>query len=135
MPAAVTFAVAFAALSAGHWLADYWIQRHSQALRKALPGWAGRRACAGHVASYTLTLGYALAIACTALDVPLSWPHLTAGLGFAAVTHYLADRREPLRRIAARLGKAEYWDDGGAPALDQSAHWACLFIAALFIAA
>lgn len=134
-PSAVTFAVTFAALSAGHWLGDYWIQTHRQATHKALPGWPGRRACLGHVVTYTLTLIVFLAVAGAVLDVPLSWLHVAAALALNAVAHYLADRRVHLRRIAVLLGKGEYWDSGGSASLDQSFHWTFLFAAALIIAA
>lgn len=134
MTAAVTFAVAMAALGAGHWLGDYWVQTHGQAMRKALPGWPGRLACAAHVATYTLTLAGCLALAGWALNVPLDITHVACGLAVSAVTHYAADRRRPLRRLAAALGKAGYWDNGGAALLDQGWHWAWLFAAALVIA-
>ena len=132
---ALTFAVAWAALSGGHQAADYWIQTHRQATRKTMPGWPGRRACLAHVATYTLTLAACLALAGTLLAVPPSWPHAAAGLAFSAVTHYAADLRTLLRRLAVRLGKGGYWDNGGAAPLDQSFHWFCLFLAALLIAA
>lgn len=135
MTPALTFAVASAALAAGHWTADYWTQTNTQALTKGKPGWAGRRACAAHVATYTLTLAAFLALAAVVLAVPLSWPHVAIALLANAGAHYFADRRTPLRRVAAALGKAEFWDNGGAAPLDQSFHWACLFLAALIIAA
>lgn len=132
---ATVFPIAFAALSAGHWAADYWIQTDYQATHKGLPGWTGRRACLAHVVTYTVTLASFLAIAGWLLAVPLDWPHVAAGLAVSGVTHYVADRREPLRRVAALIGKANYWDNGGAEPLDQSFHWFFLFVAALLIAA
>lgn len=132
---ATVFPIAFAALSAGHWVADYWIQTHYQATHKGLPGWAGRRACLAHVATYTLTLAAILSLTGTLLAVPLNWPHVAAGLTVSAVTHYAADRRALLRRIAVLIGKADYWDNGGAASLDQAFHWFFLFVAALLIAA
>lgn len=134
MAPALTFAVAAAALSAGHWLADYWVQLHSQATGKAGPGWPGRRACLGHVITYTVTLAAVLALAAIVLSVPLSWPRVTAALLANGALHYLADRRVHLRRVAVLLGKGEYWDAGGNAPLDQAFHWFCLFLAALLIA-
>jgi len=129
-----TFAAVSAALAAGHWAGDYWVQTHRQALGKDRPGWPGRRACAAHVATYTLTLAGCLTLAGWALSVPLDAAHVACGLAVSAVTHYAADRRRPLRRLAAALGKEAYWDNGGAAALDQGWHWAWLFVAALVIA-
>lgn len=132
---ALTFTVAFAALSAAHWVSDYWLQSNTQATRKGLPGWPGRRACLAHVAVYHLTAAGFLALAAGVLAVPLSIPHVTAGLAVSAVTHYFADRRTPLRRLACLLGKESYWHNGGAAQLDQAWHWAWLFAASLVIAA
>jgi len=58
-----------------------------------------------------------------------------------AATHYVIDRRTPLRRLALVLGKADFYDLGdamaapcgsGAYALDQSAHLTVLAAAALY---
>jgi Protein of unknown function (DUF3307) len=145
MTPAATFAVVFAALGAGHWIGDYWIQTHHQALAKGGSGWAGRRACAAHVATYTLTLAGCLALAAWRLSVPLNAVYVATGLAVSAVTHYAADRRRPLQRLAEMLGtsvvpgKAQYWRAGdglatGAAYLDQAWHWTWLFASALVIA-
>lgn len=135
MTSALTFTVAFAALAVGHQAADYWVQSDRQARRKGLPGWPGRRACAAHVGTYHATLAGFLALAAIVLAVPVSVPHAAAGLLVSAVSHYFADRREPLRRLACLLGKEDYWHNGGAADLDQAWHWCWLFAAALIIAA
>jgi hypothetical protein len=139
MTAAIVFAVTLGAYVAGHQVADYWVQSSAQAMRKGLPGWAGRRACAAHVASYTLTLAAFLALTAWRLALPVSPGWAAMGLAVSAVTHYLADRRTPLRRVADLTGKGEFWRVGdglasGAAHLDQSWHWAWLFIAALVTA-
>lgn len=143
----------FAALLAAHQVGDHWVQTHRQACTKGLPGWPGRRACAAHVVTYTATAVLALA----AVAASTGWrpdPALaTVGLAVSAVTHYIADRRTPLVRMAAALdrftGKSTFLalgaprpgrDDNptlgtGAFALDQSWHIGWLFIAALTIAA
>jgi hypothetical protein len=130
------FAVVSAAYAAGHWTGDYWVQTHRQATRKSMPGWAGRRACAAHVTTYTLTLAACLALAGWWLGVPVSAAHAAAGLAVSAITHYAADRRRPLRALAARVGKLAYHDLGdglatGAAHMDQAWHWWWLFTAAL----
>jgi hypothetical protein len=145
MPA---FAAVFAALYAAHQVADHWVQTDHQANHKGLPGWPGRWNCAKHVATYTLTGVVALA----ALAAVTGWRPallpLTAGLAVNAVSHYIADRRTPLRRIAEWTGHGGFYtlgtprpgrDDNpslgtGAYALDQSWHVGWLFITALIIA-
>lgn len=140
MTAAVVFAAAFGAYAAGHQVADYWIQTPGQSARKALPGWTGRRACLAHVTTYTVTLAALLALAAGVLAVPVSPGWAAAGLAVNAVTHYFADRRTPLRKLAALIpGKAGFWDAGeglasGAACLDQSWHWLWIFAAALITA-
>ncbi|MEV0285591.1 hypothetical protein AB0H36_15880 [Kribbella sp. NPDC050820] len=52
------------------------------------------------------------------------------GQGVSAVTHYWADRRWTLAWLASKLGKTGYYDNGGAPALDQSWHWLWIGVAA-----
>lgn len=128
-------AAVFISLYAAHMVADHWVQTQHQASRKGLPGWAGRVACAAHVATYTLTAVVALVL----LAGVTGWrPHilpLAAGLLVSAASHYVADRRTPLRRLADWLGKDPGWLDngGGLYALDQSWHVGWLFTAALIV--
>lgn len=133
------FAAVFGVYLAGHQIADYWVQTSAQAMRKGLPGWAGRRACASHVATYTLTLAVFLAVAAWRLSLPVSPGWAAAGLAVSAATHYFADRRKPLARLAGLVGNGEFWRSGeglaaGAAHLDQSWHWLWLFVAALVTA-
>ena len=64
-----------------------------------------------HLAWFTVLAG-------VVRSVPFSWPHVAAGLTLSAVTHYAADHRTQLRRLAFILGKGSYWDNGGAAPLD-----------------
>ncbi|MFY1582882.1 transcriptional regulator [Micromonospora sp. WMMD734] len=130
------FAAAFAALYAAHQVADHWVQTQPQADRKGLPGWAGRIACVAHVASYTLTAVVALALVAAATGWRPNLLAVAAGLTVSAVSHYAADRRTPLRRLADLLGKDPHWLErgGGLYALDQSWHVGWLFVAALLCA-
>ena len=145
---AATFAAVFTALFVAHQVADHWVQTQHQADAKGRPGWPGRIACAAHVASYTATAVLALAAVHLTLGVPLApWP-VAAGLTVSAMTHYVADRRTPLKRLAEQVGAGRFYalgipragrDDNpsigtGAYALDQSLHYLFLFIAALIIA-
>jgi uncharacterized MAPEG superfamily protein len=149
---AATFAAVFAVLLVAHQVGDSWIQTHHQAVTKGQPGWVGRFACAAHVASYTVTAFAAIVVLdlCTGLRQD-EW-RVGAGLAVSAVTHYVADRRTPLLRLAELMqpvaGKADFYrlgaprpgrDDNptlgtGAYVLDQSFHHLWLFVAALIIA-
>jgi hypothetical protein len=144
-PAAATFAALFAALYAAHTVADHWVQTQHQADAKGRPGWPGRLACLAHVTTYSLTALAAVALVAWRLGLDLAPGHLAAGLTVSAVTHYLADRRTPLRRLAELTGSGRFYalgtprpgrDDNpsigtGAYALDQSWHIGWLLVAAL----
>jgi hypothetical protein len=141
------FAAYFVALFAAHQVADHWVQTQHQCDHKGLPGWAGRWACAKHVSTYSLTAFLAVAAVAWRFDLHLHPGRLAAGLAVSAVTHYIADRRTPLRWLAERLGSGPFWQLGaprpgrddnpsigtGAYALDQSWHIGWLFVAALVI--
>lgn len=143
-----TFAAVFAALFAAHQVADHWIQTQYQCDHKGLPGWIGRWNCAKHVATYTWTGLAAIAALHFALGLEVDGWQLLAGLAVSAVTHYWADRRVTLRRLAELLRCGDFYrlgvprpgrDDNpslgtGSYALDQSFHYASLFVAALIIA-
>ncbi|GAA2377316.1 hypothetical protein Cme02nite_20840 [Catellatospora methionotrophica] len=141
------FAAAFAALYAAHQVADHWVQTQHQADHKGQPGHQGRIACLTHVLTYTLTGLIALVAVAAVTGLPLHSVPVGIGLTISAVTHYIADRRTPLRRIADALGSGVFYrlgaprpgrDDNpslgtGAYALDQSWHVFFLFVAALVI--
>lgn len=131
-----TFAATFVTLYVAHQVADHWIQTQHQADCKGLPGWSGRIACAAHVGTYTAAALFALAALRWSLDLNLAPGQVFAGLLISAVTHYIADRRVPLRRAADALGKNPGWleNGGGMYTLDQSFHYLFLFVAALVIA-
>ena len=142
------FAAVFAALYVAHQVADHWVQTQHQADTKGHPGWPGRIQCAAHVATYTLTGLLCLIVMMAATGLRVDNSHLIAGLLISGVSHYIADRRTPLKRLAELTGSARFYalgaprpgrDDnptlGGAYALDQSFHLFFLFLAALAIAA
>jgi hypothetical protein len=147
-PVAV-FAAVFAALYAGHQIGDHWIQTDHQAGHKGRPGWIGRLACARHVTTYGLTRVVALAALIWTLDLDVSPLGLAVGMAVNLASHYVADRRTPLRWIASRFGLTSFLQLGvprpgrddlpslgtGAYALDQSWHVGFLFVSALLIAA
>jgi hypothetical protein len=135
---ASVFAAVAASMYAAHHAGDYWVQTRWQAATKGVPGWPGRKACAAHVATHTATLGVFLAAAWLWLGLPLHLGWVFAGLGIEAVSHYVADRRRPLERLANYVGHIEFYRSGGgfatgAALLDQAWHWTWMFAAALII--
>lgn len=148
---AAVFAAAFIALYVGHSVGDHWVQTSHQADAKDGRGWAGRLACARHVATLTLTKGIVLAVVATLLHLHVTAAGLVVGLGVDAVSHYWADRRSTLLGLAGTLGRGGYPEHvtivrkpgaepdttgpgTGAFHLDQSFHQLFLGIAALIIA-
>ncbi|MGY4957587.1 DUF3307 domain-containing protein [Streptomyces nigrescens] len=146
---AATFAAVFIALYVAHSVGDHWVQTSHQSAHKGRPGWVGRLADARHVITLTLTKLAVLVPAAALLGLHLSVPAVVVGLAVDAASHWWADRRSTLARLAALLGKGEFYrlgapraghDDNphigtGAYALDQSFHYLWLLVAALVIAA
>ncbi|WP_457029245.1 hypothetical protein [Kitasatospora sp. P5_F3] len=144
---AARFAAAYALLRAAGDLADHWVQTDHQASNKGQHDHndgqscaAGRRACAAHVATYTATQTAALLIGSRVLGVRLRPGPVAVALALSAVTHYAADRREPLRRLADATGKANFvrltdFGMNGAYALDQAFHHTFETAAALIASA
>jgi hypothetical protein len=145
---AATFASVGFGLLVAHNVADHWVQTSHQAGTKGLPGWVGRKACAAHVTTYTVTTAVTVMLLWSVLDLTISALGFIVGQLASAVTHYWADRRFTLAALCDRTGKTSFYrlgmprddhDDNpslgtGAYALDQSWHWAWLFVAALITA-
>lgn len=129
------FGGVYAVLFAAHQVSDHWVQTHHQAITKGEKGWTGRLACLRHVATYTAVSYVAVhaLLHFAGADVP-EW-RILAGMAVSAISHYIADRRTPLHRMARRLGKDEEWlaRGGGYYAMDQSWHYAWLVPTALII--
>ena len=151
-----TFAAVFATLWVAHTVGDHWVQTAVQSAKKGQPSHTGRLACTRHVISLTLTKVLLLSLTAVVLDLPLSVAGVTIGLGLDAASHWWADRRHTLARLAKIVRKAEFYNLGtgahaahpvtaegqpaghlgtGAYALDQAFHAFFLFLAALLIAA
>ncbi|MEV7023242.1 hypothetical protein [Kitasatospora sp. NPDC093558] len=133
---AARFAAAYALLRAAADVADHWIQTDHQASTKGEDAAAGRRACAAHVASYIATQASVLLGGARLLRVRLRPGPVAAALALSAASHYVADRRDPLRRLADATGKGRFVrlaDHGmnGAYCLDQAWHHAFETAAAL----
>jgi hypothetical protein len=116
--------------------ATNWVQTDHQAAHKADPGPAGHLALARHVASYVGTQAAVVAVGARVFGIRLTPGRAAAALAVSAVSHYVADRRTPLRNAADALARAVGERDGsafvrladhglnGAYALDQSWHHA-----------
>ncbi|AUG76281.1 hypothetical protein CFP65_1382 [Kitasatospora sp. MMS16-BH015] len=133
---ATRFAAVYALLRASADVADHWIQTDHQAATKGqqdgVPGQstaAGRRSCAAHVATYTAAQAATVLVADRVLGLGLRPSRVAAALLLSAASHYVADRRVPLRRLAkaTKGGRfVELADHGmnGAYLLDQAWHHA-----------
>lgn len=123
---AATAAVAYAALRTAAHVADHWFQTGHQAAHKADAGIAGHRAMAGHIVSYAGAQAVALVAVNRILDAGMTPRGIAAAVAFSATTHWLIDRRWPVRRLAEATGKTDFHrlggPLGGAYILDQSAH-------------
>ncbi|MBD0676638.1 transcriptional regulator [Streptomyces sp. CBMA156] len=136
---AATFAAAYVLLRSSADLADHWIQTDHQADTKADRSPHGRRACAAHVATYTAVQAAALVLGGRALGLRPKPRRVIAALALSASTHYLADRREPLRRAAEATRRGNFLrlaDHGmnGGYILDQAFHHVVETCAALIVA-
>jgi len=145
---AAAFSAGFIALYVAHEVADHWIQTERQAMNKHLRNWTGRRACAGHVATYTAVAAAALWLVAAHTGLALAPTRSAAALAISAAAHYWIDRRFTLGRFAGAVGKAGFYSLGtprpghddnpclgtGSYALDQSAHVLTLLVAALILA-
>ena len=148
---AAAFAGVFAILYPAHLVADHWLQTHHQATTKDAVGWPGRWACASHVATHTAISLAALCLLAWHTGLPIRPVPAAIGLTVSAISHYVVDRRTPLRRLARLAGRGGYLahativrkptDDADATGpgtglfhLDQSWHVCWLAIAALIIA-
>jgi hypothetical protein len=151
---AATTGVAFAALYAGHYLGDQWIQTAAQACKKSLdrPDAKTLEAhwhCAKHVFNYTLS-GLLMFLGAAAwLNLPVRPGWLAAGIALNAITHYVVDLRSPLMWMAKKVGRMGYVEHcqvvrptgpervgpgTGAFHLDQAWHFIWIFFSALLIA-
>lgn len=142
---AATFAAVLGVLRVSGHVADMWVQTDYQARRKGAYDDAplvekdehghvtgtygsreGRLACAQHVLSYVGTQGAALFTANRFLGLGLRPSRIAAALLLSGTTHYVIDRRRPLKNFAHATGKGHFHDRlapiCGSFELDQAAH-------------
>lgn len=106
------FAAFFAAMFAGHTVGDHWVQSSHQAVCKGGAGWPARRACAAHVASLQATKLVLVGVAWLALDLDLNAWGVALALVVDGASHYWADRRTTLQKLAKAVGKEGFYDQG-----------------------
>lgn len=113
------FAAVAITLYVSHHVGDYWVQTDAQAKAKGTPGRTGRMACHMHVITYLITQVACLLIVTwtIGLDVPHRWMMVPA-LAISGVTHYIADRRTPLVKIAGLIPGKMNFVKLGAPRAD-----------------
>lgn len=121
-------------LAAAHHVADYWGQTSWMAATKAEKGLVGWLACGVHVLVHVALSAAALGVLAARTGWRPSPVAMAVGLGLIGVTHFVADRRHPLKALAGAIGLGDYWAKGGAAHLDQSWHIAWLTVATLVIA-
>lgn len=135
---AVTFAVLMPTLMVAHVVGDYWLQTNHQAVTKGRRDRAGQRACAAHVATYTVATAGSVVLVWVIFDLAITLVGFLLGQAISVVTHYWADRRFTLRGFILRFlpQKIDYYDlvPGGAENLDQAWHRFWLMLAALVTA-
>lgn len=107
-----TFSVVLPALLVAHAVGDFLVQTRTQATRKALPGWVGRSACLAHVVSYTMVTVVVVGCLWGSFDLHITPWGFVVGQLVSAVSHYVADRRQPLERLARLTGRGDFWDLG-----------------------
>lgn len=125
-PRSAAFPAAYVLFRVAADVADHWVQTDHQAQHKALPGLEGHKALARHVAGYAVTQAAALLIGNRALGLGLRGRSMATAVALSAATHYVIDRRWPVRKAADALGKGPFYTLGGplggSYLLDQSAH-------------
>ncbi|MBW4722402.1 hypothetical protein [Saccharothrix obliqua] len=108
MRALAVYAAVQATWSDVHAACDQILQRDADARLKGGHGWSARKACARHVATYCAGQAAATVAVTRALGYRLPWSGLIVGTTINGLTHYVIDRREPLKRLLHWAGKTSY---------------------------
>ncbi|XCM28893.1 DUF3307 domain-containing protein [Streptomyces parvus] len=129
------FATVFVLLYVAHLLADYPFQTDHQAGHKADGGAAGWRANLAHAGTHLILSGLVLLVGWAVLGLNVGLLPAIAALLWIAGTHAFIDRRWPVARWMRFARQARWAQHGGAAHVDQTAHVAAIFLAALALAA
>ncbi|MFF4276188.1 DUF3307 domain-containing protein [Streptomyces sp. NPDC001536] len=129
------FATLFVLLYAAHLVSDYALQTDRQAERKALRSAAGWWANLSHAATHVAVSALALAAGRITLELDLCGGTAGGVLVWVGVSHSFIDRRWPVQWWMEHTGSATFFQKGGAPLVDQTAHVSALVLAALVAAA
>ncbi|PRH76742.1 DUF3307 domain-containing protein [Streptomyces solincola] len=129
------FATIFILLYAAHLVSDYALQTDWQSEHKALRTLAGWWANLCHAGTHVAVSAFALGAGKALLDLLLTWPDVTGVLVWVGFSHGLIDRRWPIQWWMEHTGSRSFFQRGGAPLVDQTAHVTALVIAALGAAA
>ncbi|MFE2412333.1 hypothetical protein ACFXDE_28695 [Kitasatospora sp. NPDC059408] len=154
---AARFATSYALLRAAGAIGDMWVQTDTCARIKGATDTnpvvdrdeetgtetvhgtrEGQLACAHHCLTYSATQAGALLIGSRLLGLRLRPGRVTAALALSFATHYIADRRQPLARLANATGKGAFYERlapvCGSFELDQAWHHGWESAAALLLA-
>ncbi|MEU1221322.1 DUF3307 domain-containing protein [Streptomyces microflavus] len=129
------FPTLFILLYGAHLLSDYALQTDAQAEHKALRSRAGWWALLSHAGTHVAVSALALGAGAVLLDLPLTLPAGAAVLAWVGISHGFIDRRWPIRWWMENTGSADFFQKGGAPLVDQTAHVTALLLAAMVAAA
>ncbi|RJQ66242.1 hypothetical protein D5S17_36065 [Pseudonocardiaceae bacterium YIM PH 21723] len=101
-----------AAWSDVHPFCDQILQSSRDAMKKGNPGWEGRRHCVRHVVTYSAGQLVAAVAVTRTLGFRVSPRGLLAGTAINALTHFVIDRREPLKKVlrSRLIGLGGYLD-------------------------
>lgn len=136
-PAAIA-GIAGVILYGAHQVMDHWGQSQHQADHKGQTGGVGRWNCTKHVFWYTI--GCTAAVIAAAIVLGFAGQLNPVAVAVATLinggSHYWADRRTTLRKLAQRMGKVEryYGSAAGAYQLDQAWHYGWLAVVAVVTA-
>lgn len=107
--AAVTFAVVLPGLLVAHQVADHWLQTNRQVRDKGRRGWPGRKACAAHVATYTVATASVVVVLWTVFGLQIAPLGFVVGQLVSGISHYWADRGFTLQRLCEVTGKGAFY--------------------------
>ncbi|WP_043478941.1 DUF3307 domain-containing protein [Kitasatospora sp. MBT66] len=128
--------LAFVLLFVAHFAGDYLFQTDHMAKHKSECSRRGWRANSEHVAAHVASMFAVLVIARVALDFDTPALPTLAAVAWVAGTHSIIDRRWIIEWWMTKTGSPEFFAKGGAPLVDQAAHFVVgIFPAAVLIGA